>query len=179
MWTENRPSESKSSNMLEGGEGDQSANQLLPELLWYRSGKLNGLKSLLAFQAKFTQDAEADLNTNLPANPLMLLTSRANTPIYNHVSGSLGGAFCVILAKVPTSPIFPCVSDPFKGIPVPILSGKYAGRINAQDKDGKTVFHHLVASLPTGTCLNIEPRKQQGRKSASRSRDQHLTICVT
>ena len=38
--------------------------------------------------------------------------------------------------------------DPFKGIQ--LETSKYTGNINAQDKDGKTAFHHLVTSLPIG-----------------------------
>ena len=52
-------------------------------------------------------------------------------------------------------------SDPFKGIETKI--SMYSGDINAQDRDGKTVFHHLVTSTPTGKyfrhyqkCLNAE-----------------------
>ena len=42
--------------------------------------------------------------------------------------------------------------EPFKGIKVE--TSKYTGDINAQDADGKTVFHHLVTSLPIGNFSN-------------------------
>ncbi len=42
-------------------------------------------------EALFTQDAEADLRTNLGANPLMLLPGFGNTPIYCSVFSHLHG----------------------------------------------------------------------------------------